>query len=103
MGYINVDAMLRNMTLDQFREWQAFEELEPFLTDRISVLIASVIQALVSMKRDPAVHPEWFPRRDFLITFGDEEKPQAIVPPLQSWQQQKQILEAYFGPRETVA
>ena len=30
LGYANVDAMLREMTAEQFDEWIAFYQLEPF-------------------------------------------------------------------------
>jgi hypothetical protein len=79
------------MTLDQFHEWMAFAELEPFDETRADVRASSIRSTLAELRRDPKKRAEPFSFVDFLIPFGDEprvERPK-IAPPQQSWQEQK--------------
>jgi hypothetical protein len=62
------------MTWEQFREWEIFEELEPFETERADYRSAHVIQTLWNIARDPRRHPDGWPLSDFVLTFGDSPR-----------------------------
>ena len=47
--------MLRSLTGDQFWEWMAYEELEPFGELRDDYRMANTMQLLANLQRDPKV------------------------------------------------
>lgn len=51
LGRLNVDAMLRNMTIRQFDEWREYADLEPWDEERADVRAASIVRAVVNAHR----------------------------------------------------
>ena len=87
LGYANVDAMLRGMTVMQFFEWVTYAELEPFDEVRDDYRAASIVAMIANMNRDTKRHPSAIPLTDFVLKFGvDTTKPKK-----QTWQEQKLI------------
>lgn len=75
--------MLRSLTARQFAEWMAFAELEPFGELRDDYRAASIREMVYNInvsKKDRK------PLEDFLLNFGDSEKPSKKK---QTWQDQK--------------
>lgn len=46
MGEVDVDAMLYRMTREQFREWQAYYQIQPFGDQRADIRAATVAQSM---------------------------------------------------------
>jgi hypothetical protein len=96
LGYVNVDKMLNEITLDQFREWVAYAELEPFDEWREDVRNAHIVSTIANI-----VSNKNFSISDFILKFGDrgesqeepEEEPEEEPKPKprQTWQEQKLI------------
>jgi hypothetical protein len=74
LGHVNVDAMLRQISMKQFREWQAFQDLEPFDETRADARAASIRQTLAEIHRNRDRRKDAYTIGDFLIHFGDSEK-----------------------------
>lgn len=83
------------MTAKQLREWQLYDELEPFGKERDSYLAASICQALWNIARDTAKYPEGWPLDDFLVYFGDDI-PLKKASPKQTVQQQELLLDTWI-------
>ena len=83
--------MLRSITAEQLQGWRHFAELEPFGEMRQDYRIASIVQALYNINRDPKVHRKPFPIEDFLLRFGTQERETVKR---QSWKEQKALLMA---------
>jgi hypothetical protein len=66
--------MLRSITAKQFREWQAFDLLDPIGEERDDFRAASIVQALYNIARDGTRHPNPWPITDFLVAFGDRPR-----------------------------
>lgn len=69
--------MLAEMTWKEFLEWEAFEEVEPFETERADVRSAHIVQTLWNIARDTKANPKGWPLTDFLLAFGDTPRPHA--------------------------
>lgn len=67
--------MLRCMTWEQFQEWRAFDELEPFGEERSDIRSAQIVQALWNIARDVKKNPQGWPLSDFVLAFGDAPRP----------------------------
>lgn len=80
-------------------EWAAFAELEPFDEVRQDLRIASVVEVLLNINRDPKKKPVPYSLKDTVLYFGDarraEEK--AGIKPALSWQQLKAKCKAIAG------
>jgi hypothetical protein len=85
--------VLRELTEQEFMEWQAFLELEPPIDARMKYYFASIRQTIANSKRDPTKRPTPYKVDDFLLKFGDEG--QQLVTRSQSWQEQKAMFFAY--------
>ncbi len=99
--HVNVDAMLRQITFPQLREWIAFEELEPFGEMRDDYRMANMMQLTANMHRDTKKHPEPYTLSDFLFKFDKEAEEQ--VKPRQSVEEQKRIARlwaAVYAPED---
>ena len=63
MGYANVDAMMREMTAQQFNEWVAYYQIEPFgvLTEDAEWAHWKAMYANMHLKKGKrAIKPEKF-------------------------------------------
>ena len=74
LGILNVDDMLRSMTVRQFNEWRAYGEIEPFDEVRADLRSAQLVQSMLNTfgrgrRREP------FPLKDCLLRFGVESGP----------------------------
>jgi hypothetical protein len=69
---MTVAQLLREMSYKEFRDWQIFDELEPFTQTRTDMLFASIVAAMYNLQRDRDKHPDAFPVSDFLMLFGDK-------------------------------
>lgn len=86
-GELDVDALLRRITGAQFREWQAYYELEPFGEVRADLRAASITQMLYNVNRGK--NQRALPLKDFLLKFeADEHEPK------QTWQTQWAVVKA---------
>jgi hypothetical protein len=82
--------MLKRMSAIQLQRWRAFGEIESFGEMRQDLRIASVVQALCNLNRDPAKYPDPFPLSDFVITFSESDG-EVKRDPGQTWQEKKAI------------
>ena len=67
-----MDQMLRGMTVQQFAEWRAYAEIEPFDETRADMRAGSVVQALFNIHRKkgkPAVR-----LKDCVLSFEPPRK-----------------------------
>lgn len=80
--------MLREMTYQQYLEWHAFSELEPFDAERDDLRIASVVQALMNIFRDRKRRSSPFSLDEAMLRFGDTPKREKQP---QSWQTMKMM------------
>lgn len=76
--------MLREITWPEFLEWQAFETLEPFESERADWRSAQVAQALWNIARDQKKNPNGWPLSDFILPFGDAPRPEAVTQTLET-------------------
>lgn len=84
MGEPNVKRLLRRFTAKQFRDWEIYNELEPFGEIRADYRAASISSMIFNMAVEPK-HRK--PLKEFLLKFEQTgEKPK------QTWQQQLQLL-----------
>lgn len=80
--------MLRSLTAKQFREWEAYAQIEPFGELRDDYRAASIRQMIFNANVKPE---DQRPIKDFLIKWdaeGEEKKQK------QTWQMQKAIAHA---------
>jgi hypothetical protein len=89
LGQVNVDAMLRRITMQQFMEWAEYSTLEPFDEVRADYRAASIVQMIANMNRDIKKHPNPFSIEDFVLGFGDSGEARSRKK--QTWQEQKLI------------
>lgn len=87
--------MLRELTAQEWHEWQAYLDLEPPpLLSQMSWLAAGIRQTIAETRRDPAKRPMPFRMEDFRTKFGDDGQP-SLTRGRQSWKEQKAALFAY--------
>lgn len=111
LGQPNVDLMLRGMSWRQFREWQAYAELEPFDEARGDIRVALLACLLANIHRDSKKRSVPYELTDFLLSFGDDQKPakpfrtqtdeqqQAIARMITAaFSEKKRLLDAYGRP-----
>jgi hypothetical protein len=88
--------MLQEITLEQFMEWLAYAELEPFGEVRDDYRSASVAHAVWNAAlwaNSSREHPfRERPLEEFLLRFGEAAGPR---PRTQTWQEQKRIAELW--------
>lgn len=80
-----MDQMLREMTAEQFMEWQVFATLEPFDEERQDQRMGSVVQMLANIHRGK--NQSRFSLRDSTLRFGDATRVQQV----QDWRAMKLI------------
>lgn len=66
------------MTAKQFREWEAYYELEPFGEERADIRSAQICQMLANVNRGKNQQP--YKLGDFLLKFDDDrqQRPQTV-------------------------
>jgi hypothetical protein len=77
LGRTNVNAMLRNLTAKQFREWEQYAELEPFDETRQDYRIASVVATLANLYRGK--NQKALTLDDCVVRFGKQAKRKQTV------------------------
>jgi hypothetical protein len=77
--------MLRSMTAEQYLEWRAFYEAEPFDNDREDYLIGYIIQVLSNAHRNTMLKRTPYTLDEVTPIFGDRPKPK------RDWQTMKSI------------
>lgn len=90
LGYVDVDAMLREISVHQLREWRAYSDLEPWDEVRADYRSAQIVTALVNINRSKGTSAR--PVSDFVMPFGDLNPPR----PQMDWKQMKAIGHAAF-------
>lgn len=91
--------MLREITWEQFLEWQAYDSLDPFGEEREDYRAASVCQALWNIARDVKRYPQGFPLSDFLVHFGDTPR---ILRVPQDLAYQEQMIDAWVQTNNAI-
>ncbi len=71
--------MLREMTLAQFYEWRAYDDLEPFDETRADLRAASIVAAILNVNRRKGSRPVSL--QDCMLRFGGAAGPRAAVDP----------------------
>jgi len=88
--------MLRTMSWQQYRLWQAYAALEPFGEERGDYRAASIVQTLQNLNRKKGSPP--IKLADCLLQWAGADKKKTR----QTWQQQKAIgamIAAAYGAR----
>jgi hypothetical protein len=80
--------MLRGITYQQFRDWQFFDELEPFGEKRQDYRFASIVQALSNIYLDKKKRSQPFTLGECVVRFGEQEEEKKEKK--QSWQIMKE-------------
>lgn len=86
-GEVNVDAMLRRITAKQFRQWEVYNELEPFGEFRDDVRAAQITAMIFNMA---VAVKDRKPLTEFLLPW-DKVLEQEAAPKRQTPEQQLQI------------
>ena len=84
--------MLEQISYEQFLEWRAYDELDPFGEERQDIRIADIVTTLVNLNRRP--HTNAYTRDTFMLYFGDAERPKKQA---QSWQEMKAVGQFVFA------
>lgn len=74
------------MSGEQFLNWEAYAQVEPFGSWWSSQLVASVLCFLANQSRNIKKRPKPYEVKDFLLMLSTEPKRK------QTWQEQKQIM-----------
>ena len=80
----DVEAMLRRLTAKQFRNWELYDELEPFGEVRADYRAASIVQMLYNVNRGPKTKA--ISLQECLLKFGEPAAKKQ-----QSWQSMQAI------------
>ncbi len=90
--------MLRDMPIEQFQEWMAFDEIEPIGGRRGDWQAASVVSTLYNLQRNRERYPEPFSPEMFLLEHGKAPSPLPTAKPAgMPWQQMKFLAQAYVA------
>lgn len=89
LGRANVDAMLREMSAEQLREWMVFSELEPYGEDREDKRIGIVARILANAYRDSKQHSKPYTLAECVVSGGDAFAYE--VERRQTWQEMKML------------
>ncbi len=71
LGVANVDRMLRSLTAKQFAEWRAYAAIDPFEETRQDYRIASIVQMLANVNRDPKRRQTPYELEEMRLKFGE--------------------------------
>ena len=99
LGYVNVEAMLRSITSEQFVEWIEYDKLDPFGQWREDYRSAEIVTMLANVNRDAKRKREPFKTTDFLVKFGEQINDK----PKQSWQDQLNIAKLFASAYNTIS
>jgi len=92
--------MLRSISAEQFKEWQIFEQLEPFESEKNAYRFALLTRILANVYRDPKKRSEPWSLDDCMYKFGDDpvENP-APVSRQKDWRLMKSIAQSIAQDR----
>lgn len=65
------------MSYKELLEWHEYSQLEPFLSDRIEIMLAKQMQLFANVNRNSKSKP--FDIEDFMITVKKEKKEQTLA------------------------
>lgn len=82
--------MLRRMSWQEYRDWQAYFSTEPFTWERQDWHAAQVVSAIYNSVRDRKKQARPYRVKDFLLKF-DDGTPRRRT---QTWQQQRDMMVA---------
>lgn len=88
--------MLRSLTAKQFRNWELYDEMEPFGEKRADYRTASIVQVIANVNR--GTQTPAYKLEDFVLPFGDEPS----TKPKQSWQEQLKLLTVFSSAHNQV-
>jgi hypothetical protein len=71
---VNVNAMLRSISAEQFAEWAAYDTLEPFGEWRDDWRSAEIVTMIANVNRDTKKRKEPYKTTDFLVKFGERSE-----------------------------
>jgi len=95
LGHIDVDRMLRQISIRQLNEWRAYADLEPFDEERADLRAASIVQALVNPHRRKGSPPVAL--KDCVLRFGDEEATTPVQTREQAQAQVRQTMDVLMA------
>lgn len=70
--------MLAEVPSRTLSEWRAFASIEPIGERRADYRAAQIVTALANINRDRKSHPDPFKLEDFLLKFGEPERPRGV-------------------------
>jgi hypothetical protein len=89
--------MLREMTKQEWLEWQIFMALEPSLSEKADVHNAAIIREIRNVMRDTKARSDPFTLEECLLRFGDDLPP----PPRRAdWRKTKAKFLQYLGEHQ---
>lgn len=65
------------MSYKELLEWHEYSQLEPFLSDRIEIMLAKQMQLFANVNRNSKSKP--FDIEDFMMTVKKEKKEQTLA------------------------
>lgn len=94
LGYASPTLMLEEITPQQFMEWMAYSQIEPFQDVRSDYHAALIAKVQADIARDPKKRPQPFKIEDFILKFGSpKQQPLAPAPTRnQTLEQQKRAI-----------
>jgi hypothetical protein len=72
MGYVSPAKMLDDMSREEWQDWQAFMEVEPFPAVQANVQHANLTALLRNIHRDSKQHPNPYTIEECVLRFGDD-------------------------------
>lgn len=67
-----VSELENRMSYKELLEWYEYSQIEPFLSDRVEIMLAKEMQLFANVNRSPKSKP--FSIEDFMITIKKEPK-----------------------------
>lgn len=81
------------MTAEDFWEWRAYADLEPFDEERADLRMAQVCRILSEINRDEKKRKEPYTIAEFMFRFGAATAGTSSTP--QTWQEQKALMRSF--------
>ena len=81
-----MDALLSSISAEQFAEWAAYAEIEPWGEDRADLRAGIIASTVANAHRDVKRKPDQFTPQEFMPKFETKRRKK-----LQTWQEQLNI------------
>jgi hypothetical protein len=74
---MTVSSLENNMSYKELLEWHEYSQLEPFLSERVEIMMAKHMQLFANVNRNSKTEP--FDIEDFMLTVKKEKKEKTLA------------------------